>query len=362
MRDLPRRPKTLPYCDRRVTPSRGMTLVEALVVISIIGILMALVIPAVSAIRESARRTQCRNNLRQIGLAMDGFQAATRSFPAAGPGVHLMVGGHTRLAVLKQFSPQLQILPYLDQENVVKAANLSLASDSGDAPENATAMSVHIRVFICPSETSALLVGSTGPVSYRANLGPGPYLFDMDDHPTGDLPQGGEGAFGYGHSFTPQDFKDGVSNTVMMSEKLMGDGESASFTPSRDYWCLGLAGPDYPAADVLVSMCANLPSINPPHVSDGGSSWYPVGFGVTLYNHTVTPNSRVPGCKVNGVDPTPDLSGNFGGVFGASSMHGGGVHCLMGDGAVRFVTDTVNLAVWRAISTRSGGEVVSEAF
>lgn len=339
---------------------RGMTMVEILVAVSIVGILAALLIPAVVAVRESGRKAYCLNNLHQIGLALDGFEAASKQFPPAAPGVISTSNGKSGVRVPREHSPQLQLLDYLDADVVARSANLTLKHDQGDAPENATAMSVHLGVFVCPSETSPLVTGPTGPVSYRANLGPSPYVWD--DNAFGDFPWGGRGAFVYGRALRPGDFKDGLSNTVMMSEKLMGDGRKDVFSPRRDYWCAGLPGPRYPSADALVAICSKPPSADPPHVSSSGNSWYSGWLGDTLYNHTVTPNSRVPGCKVNGTSPNPELSGNFGGVFGASSMHGGGVHCLMGDGAVRFVKDSISLSVWRAISTRSGGETLSDDF
>ena len=333
-----------------------MTLIELLVAVSIIGVLAGILIPAVMSAREAGRRMQCENNLHQLGVALNAFESAHGHFPSAAPGQIETVAGHTGLGIPRLHSPLLQILGFLDSQDVAQAANLTLPSDNGDRPENETAMSVHLSVFLCPSETSPLLQGSMGPASYRVNLGPGPYITDDADHPIGKHPWGGMGAFRFGHVVRPAEFTDGLNQTVMMSEKLMGDGAAAWFTPIRDYWCVGLSELNYPTADDLVAICSQPPSLNPPHVSTGGRSWYTSGFDDTFYNHTVTPNSRVPGCKVNGTYPTPDTSGNFGGVFGASSLHGGGVNCLMGDGSVRFAKDSVNLQVWRAASTRSGGE------
>ncbi len=345
---------------RRVINRRSMrpavTVIELLVILSIIGLIAAMILPAIMSSRQAARQVQCTNNLRQLGVALQGFQTAERHFPAGAPGVIETIGKKSRIAMPHEHSPLLQILPYLGQYNVFRTANLGLRYDFGDAPENATAMNVHLSVFLCPLETSPLLSDRTGPTSYRVNLGPGPYLLDMSMKPIGDYPGGGKGAFVFGRALAPAAFRDGLSNTAFISEKLMGDDNPAVFTPSRDFWCAGLPGPDYPGADTLVAICASLPPGVPPHVSIGGRSWYTAGFDTTFYNHVVTPNARGASCKIEGTEPTPETSGNFGGVFGASSLHASGVNVMTGDGAVRFVKDSINVAVWRALSTRAGGE------
>ncbi|MGC8642045.1 MAG: DUF1559 domain-containing protein [Isosphaeraceae bacterium] len=338
----------------------GMTLIELLVVVFIIGLLIALFLPAVISSRGAVRRAECVNNLRQLGVAIQSFEVGTGYFPSGAPGVRQTIGGRVGVAVPREHSPLLQILSYLDADPVAKSANLTLRYDFGDTPENATVSRTHLSVFLCPSETSPLLAAPTGPTSYRANLGPGPYLIDMSARPIGNYPGGGEGPFVFGRNLSPGDFKDGLSNTVFMSEKLMGDNNPAVFTVARDFWCAGLPGPDYPEANTLVAICAAAPRGVPPHVSTGGESWYTSGFDTTFYNHTVIPNARVAGCKIEGTDPTPETSGNFGGVFGASSLHGGGVNAMMGDGAVKFVKDSIDLAVWRALATRAGGESATD--
>jgi type II secretory pathway pseudopilin PulG len=343
--------------DRR-TARLGVTLIELLVILSIIGLLIALIIPAVMSSRRAARQVHCTNNLRQLGVAVQNFQAAERHFPSGAPGVIMTIGGKSGVAVPREHSPLLQILGYIGEESIARAANFTLRYDFGSEAENTTIANTHLNIFVCPLETSSLLSAPTGPTSYRVNLGPGPYLPDMSQKPIGDYPGGGTGAFVFGRALTPSAFRDGLSNTAFVSEKLMGDNNPSVFSPSRDFWCAGLQGPDYPATDQLVEVCASVPSGVPPHVSVGGHSWYSLGFDTTFYNHTVTPNSRVAGCKIEGAQPTPDTSGNFGGVFGASSMHGGGVNVMTGDGAVRFVKDSINLAIWRALSTRAGGEPV----
>ena len=329
---------------------RGFTVIEVLVVIAIIGILTGLTISAVQRSRESARRLQCLNNLRQISDAIHTFDTAHGHFPPAWPS-QLEKGG---VSISRLYSPQLQTLPFLDQDSVTKSINFTLSLDLGDAPQNQTAQSARIAVFVCPSETSPVLWGRTGPSSYRANIGPSPYYWESNPR----YPGGGGGAFPISFVVRAAHFTDGLSQTAFLSEKLMGDDQDQIFTPNRDYWCAGLKVP-YPPVDVLIAICQQPPLGVPPHVSTGGHTWYVGTFDSTWYNHSVPPNSAVPGCKVNDAFPTPEQSGLFGGIFGASSLHGGGVNCLFGDGSGRFIKDSINIQVWRALSTRAKQEVVS---
>ena len=175
------------------------------------------------------------------------------------------------------------------------------------------------------------------------------------------FPGGGGGAFTFLHNIGPADFTDGLSNTAMMSEKLMGDGDIDSFTAARDDWCLGWSSLNFPPGDVLIQLCQQIPPGVPPHASDGGSTWYCPDFQSTWYNHVVTPNYRGYSCRVDACDPPPTgpAGGNDGGIYGASSSHVGGVHCLLGDGSVRFIKDSIDLRAWRGLKHRAGGEPLS---
>jgi prepilin-type N-terminal cleavage/methylation domain-containing protein len=340
--------------DRAPARRVGMTLIELLVVIAIIGILVGLTLAAVQSARESGRRLQCENNLKQIGLALQQFEQAHGHFPPAEPGT--TEDGHIQTA--NWHAPQVMILPFLDQVSVYNAINFARFDGLCTIPENMTARAAHLSVFVCPSESSPLLKGLSGPTSYRASLGPSPYYWE-------DLrrvfPGGGGGAFTFLHDIGPAAFADGLTNTAMMSEKLMGGGFVNSFTANRDDWCLGWASDIFPTGDALIPLCQQVPPGTPPHASDGGQTWYCPAFQSTWYNHVVVPNFRGYSCRVNACDPPPTgpAGGNDGGIYGASSGHGGGVYTLLGDGSVRFTKDSIDLSVWRALSTRAGGEPVS---
>jgi prepilin-type N-terminal cleavage/methylation domain-containing protein len=345
--------------DERHTTSRGFTLIEALVVIAIIGLLIGLIVPAVQSARESGRRLQCQNNLRQIGVALHSFQSQHGHYPPATPG-QMLFG---RLSGPRAHAPHVSLLPFLDQAPLYNAVNTAVLSDGlCYCGENDTARTFKLAVFLCPSESSGLLRDSpTGPNSYRANVSPSPYQWDESAETVGHHPGGGGGAFPFLYTIQPRDFRDGLATTVMFSEKGMGDADDTRFTQARDFWAIGWPTADYPPGDQLITICRQLPESNPPHVSRGGRAWFSGGFDSTWYNHVVPPNWTGPGCKVDGALPTPEATGITGGILGASSSHPGGVHSLAGDGSVRFVRDSIATATWRALSTRSGGEPIAES-
>lgn len=340
---------------RHTCPKQGFTLIECLVVISIVGILFGLTLAAVQSARAASRRLQCADNLRQISLGIYGFQSSRSYFPPAAP--YEILDGMPALP--RFYSPLLQILPFLDQGPLYQSLNFTRRYDRGDSPENETARSIRVSIFICPSDSSKLLHGPDGPNSYRSNLGPTPYFWDTTTSWGGRYPGGGGGAFPAGYHIGPSDFLDGLSNTAMESEKLLGRDDQRVFDPIRDYWCIGTYPSWVPSGRELIQMCQDLPTPNPPHGSRSGRTWYAAGFDTTWYNHMLPPNSLVPGCTVNGATQGPDSCASYGGLFGASSGHAHGVNTLFADGSVHFVKDSVSISVWRALATRAGGEAVS---
>lgn len=346
-------------CKRSLSRSNGFTLIELLVVVAVVGILAALILSAVQNARDASRKLQCENNLKQIGVALQNFQSEHGYFPAAMEGEHSPQGLREKYI----FAPHVWLLPYLDQATVYNSLNVSFMDPLGDTPENDTARNTRIGLYLCPSETSPLMNAVPAPNSYRGDTGPSPYEWD-NLSTSGYYPNGGGGPFPLLYHIGPNAFTDGLSNTVMMSEKLMGDDRESVFTPTRDFWTLGwpYSNPNFPPGNQVISMCEKLPSSDPPHVSKGGRTWYISGFDSTLYNHLVPPNWNGPGCKVDGSFPSPDLSSNHGGIFGASGGHPGGVNCLMGDGSVRFIKNAININTWRALSSRAGGEVIDQSF
>ena len=303
----------------------GFTLIEVLVVITIIGVLVALLLPAVQAVREAARRAQCTNNLKQIGLAIHQHAEAHGAFPQ-GNGVRPAFPSYL-----------VQVLPYMELAPLYHAINMeSYFAYTGNA--NTTAQWLAPGVFLCPSDAArAAFLENT--VSYAGNAG-------RDGNE-------GDGAFN-AHPLTAANFTDGLSQTVGVSEWLTSarsygwsELSTARGDSLRDVFQLGSAYPDRPeGVAAFVRDCEALRSASVA-TSIKGVPWLWPGLVSTQYNHLIPPNK--PSCY---------SSGSLKAVT-ASSQHSGGVNVLTMDGGVHFVKDTIDPRVWSAAGTRSGGEVVA---
>ena len=325
---------------------RGLTLIELLVVVSVIGILIALILPAVLSARESARRSQCINNLRQIGIALNAYAARDGVFPAA-----LAAGRVTVKRDQHDFSPFARILPELEQGNVFNAINFgSIQNSYLPSDENRTVASLTLTIFLCPSDD----FGYELKMHYRANMGANSDSFEFG--PTKKL----AGAFSLHVWVRPTEFSDGLSNTAMVSERLQGDHDPTRFDRHRDSWYASYSGETL-NPDQAISRCAKLPSGVPAHWSDGGDHWLLWNYNHTTYNHVATPNSANADCA-----GTDIFHGELGvadaGVFAARSLHGGGVNVLTADGAAHFVSSSAALKTWRALGTQSGAELEPPPF
>jgi prepilin-type N-terminal cleavage/methylation domain-containing protein len=331
---------------------RAYTLIEILVAVSIVGLLAALTIAGVQAARESVRRAQCANNLRQIGFAMHSYLSHSNVFPSA-----MMGGDHTGLAQGKPgryfpYSSFSRILPELGQQTVAGA--IDFGSPPG-SPANATAASIVLEVLLCPSD-AAPSKRRMGPANYRVNMGSGVRVL------ASEMAAGEAGPFEALKWCSPADLTDGLSVTALVSEKSRGDGNAARWDGRRDFWYADFVNnPPYPTSAV-VERCSAVPSGIPPHNSDGGSNWLFDDYANTYYNHSVGPNSAVPDCSTF-PPPVPGTQAWGGsGVFAARSWHGTGVNVLTADGAGHWVSSSVAIPVWRALGTRAGGETVGTPF
>ena len=329
---------------------RGFTLIELLVVIGIIGILVALLLPAVQSAREGARRVQCQSNLHQLGLAAHSYLNDHTTFPPSS----LIASTSTFPHYYGYHSLHARLLPYLEQQSLYNSINYSFGTRaplivgiSGTSQSlvdlNATSHTVYqvgVRLFLCPSDGVDL--GPAGN-SYRGNTGVGPgYETDAE------FPDSGNGIFPEASLIGPALVRDGLSHTAMFSERARGGGNDKRPSPSQDIY---VNSSFVSTADDTIRGCRVAARAASEGFGQSGKWWYWTGREWTLYSHAQEPNGRVPDCLQGANQPSH-------GMATARSNHPGGVNVLMGDGSNRFVSETISRAVWRGLGTRNGGELV----
>jgi prepilin-type N-terminal cleavage/methylation domain-containing protein/prepilin-type processing-associated H-X9-DG protein len=320
-----------------MTPSSvrksGFTLIELLVVIAVIAILIGLLLPAVQKVREAAARMQCQNNLKQFALALHSAHDANSKFPP----------GHDN----NNFSTHAYILPYMEQDNVYRTINFTLPYSD---PSNATATATRIKTFVCPSDPGLGAVPAQwAPTNYRVNQGSG-ILWGLPPTSTSNVNYGMPAPNGpfYEYSTTRMtDITDGTSNTAMVSEALVGSFNAGVTSPNNTQR-LGQAVGLYPATpDQAYAMCQSVGYQNLAYngMPDTGAPWIYGYHSTTIYFHVGPPNSS--SCMYP--------SGRIG--TAARSNHTNGVNLALCDGSVRFIGNSIDLASWRAMGSKDGGEV-----
>ncbi len=327
----------------------GFTLIELLVVIAIIAILIALLLPAVQQAREAARRSQCKNNLKQIGLALHNYLSAFTAFPPAFCVSPDGAGGYTPGG---QWSIHARILPYADGSNLYNNIDFSVGYAAQADPSIAY---TRTPFFICPSEVNDKMRLTSGgapehyPVSYGYNGGTWRVF-------TNSNLSGGDGAFYPNSKTKPRDFTDGMSNTLCFAEvkaftAYNRDGNSGTSTPP----------------DVAGGVEAILSGTN--KGNSGHTEWVDGRVHQTGFTTTLTPNTKIAIPGATGATGAGDFtacreaksctSPTYAAVT-ARSYHVGIVHALLMDGSTRSISENIDLNTYRALSTRSGGEVIGE--
>jgi prepilin-type N-terminal cleavage/methylation domain-containing protein len=353
------------FCSKSGSCRRAFTLIELLVVIAIIAVLIALLLPAVQQAREAARRSQCKNNLKQLGLALHNYHDSFNVLP-------FMRGGNSGTRNTDPQGNEMRnsglvfLLPYIDQAplyNILSTpGTYSGANIQAFGPIRSTVYppySTSMPVFLCPSCPGPVTAWGLmwGNRNYGVNVGD-----TISDNNSSSTPRG---LFGYISRIGFRDVTDGTSNTLMMIEKGLGSSTSRDV---RGGTANNVSGIDTnPSLCLLTASGGNfLPATSMQNARLQGAQWFD---GAPMYSAVATvlpPNS--PSC-------VPENWGDSWALVSAGSFHVGGVHGLMADGAVRFISENINTGsltsapattgpstygVWGALGTKNGAEVIGE--
>jgi prepilin-type N-terminal cleavage/methylation domain-containing protein/prepilin-type processing-associated H-X9-DG protein len=348
----------MPRTRARRRRTAGFTLIELLVVIAIIAVLIALLLPAVQSARESARRAQCVNNLKQMGLGILNYEGAVGSLPTGSITVSTAEGCVGYPANSRYFNLFEYIMPYVEQGAVYNGINFGYYNLGYNATVNTSILATVVKLYICPSDlpsfpldvnagyvptpqTSYGLVAGVGEcIGYYYQVPPArPYCEAIEP----------DGPFGINYTYRLQQISDGQSNTLLLGETSRFPGEPSTFPNSVpryggepsffNTWTMtGMVHVGTLNDYRLLGFGYVVPRINAP------AQQYPFTTIITntnYYNWYTDPRSR-------------DY-----GQFGFRSMHPGGANFLFGDGSVKFLKSSTNAAVYRGLGTRAGNEILS---
>ena len=356
------------------TLRRGFSLIELLVVIAIIAVLIALLLPAVQSAREAARRAQCINNLKQIGLAMHNYHSTTNTFPPGGsrnpynfPATYDNGNAdpNSGYPSWDSWSAQALMLPYMEQKPLYDAINFNYgpgARGGAGANANATIYNLKIAAFLCPSDSNA---GGQGNInSYNASAG------TTSINCCNSNSRKGSGVFNYEYGASIAAIQDGTSNTIAFGEVLCSE---ASVTGPKRGNSAGNIGSNKAANQIDVSILVNAISLvqndfnlcsqkflsglgaGVSYGGGSGSRWGNGAYGYNMFNTVGTPNITLwSTCRMDCC-----VQAQHAHYVNSSSNHPGGANVAMADGSVKFIKNSVNMPTWWALGTKANSEVIS---
>ncbi|HUT95853.1 MAG TPA: DUF1559 domain-containing protein [Thermoguttaceae bacterium] len=309
--------------------SNGFTLVELLVVMTIISILIAMLLPAVQAAREAGRKTQCSNNLKQLGLALHQYHYVYGCLP---PGTvrRMTVEDPSQTSMLSWIA---RILPHLEQETLYNRIDWEM--EPGNEGDNARLCGMELEVVRCPSNPADAPTAGYAPTNYVACIGHTDHG-DLREEPRKKL----RGAFGINSDTSFAKMRDGSSNTMLVSECVIE-------TPATSFW-------DGDTGAYLDCLARVPPHGVPVPTEPRGFSWFFARRNQAWsYSTWLTPNDKVFASDECELYPRQA-------PLAARSRHPGGVNVVYGDGAVRFVSQSIDAAVWRNSGTCAGEELAGD--
>ncbi len=337
---------------------RGFTLIELLVVIAIIAVLIALLLPAVQAAREAARRSQCVNNLKQIGLSLHNYHGVQNCLPP----------GQFEGNDWADWSAQVMMLPYLEQTPVFNSINFTYAGGVNPAQpgdrSNSTAQRVTINVFLCPSDIDrqntveghnnyVACSGSSPDSTAQKGSFNGPFI--------GPDPTSAGNGSRKAQVFSFANILDGTSSTAAFSEKVKGLPSNGRDLIKPYSSVLDIAAPSNPSIPLpYYNACIAANPLTNALETGQGFNGNPTGVGCNWFN------GYPPQTRYTHVMPPNTWSCDYGsggasirGAHTASSRHAGGINVLLCDGSVKFIKSTISLQTWWALGTMANGEVIS---